>query len=152
MAVLLREPRVPSVTKLQRRKKTVTTGVSRSTTAVARGPCTSAMVTRPPTTSTTVTLFALWQHSHSYHKVRTLLPLGCVLKDTSLQKLSKITKLKMAKINRKKEYADYGEYLEDAYEEAMDRACTKYTYGPPSNRLTIKKSRGRLEAEWNRTK
>lgn len=56
----------------------------------------------------------------------------------------------MAKINRKKEYADYGEYLEDAYEEAMDRASTEYTYGPPSNRVTIRKSKGRLEAVWNR--
>ena len=57
----------------------------------------------------------------------------------------------------KKEYQDYGEYLEDAYEEWCDlleeqRKQTERSaqYGLPSNRLTITEYNGEMKAEWNR--
>lgn len=57
----------------------------------------------------------------------------------------------------KKEYQDYGEYLEDAYEEWCDlleeqRKQTERSaqYGLLSNRLTITEYNGEMKAEWNR--
>ena len=47
----------------------------------------------------------------------------------------------------KKEYSDYGEYLEDAYEETAERAAS---FGLPSNRVTIRNQKGTLEASWKR--
>lgn len=49
----------------------------------------------------------------------------------------------------KKEYKDYGEYLEDAYEEMAERSAR---YGQPSNMVTVRKKKGTLEAEWNKRK
>jgi deoxyadenosine/deoxycytidine kinase len=57
----------------------------------------------------------------------------------------------------KNEYQDYGEYLEDVYEEWCDLLEEQYEiginsaqYGPPSNRLTITQHNGQLKARWNR--
>lgn len=54
----------------------------------------------------------------------------------------------------KKEYKDYGEYLEDAYEESLAEcekmAARSAQYGQPSNKLTITEKNGELEAEWIR--
>ena len=58
----------------------------------------------------------------------------------------------------KKAYKDYGEYLEDAYEEWCDLINKQRKsrgrsakYGPLSNRLTITEYNGELIAEWSRT-
>ena len=51
---------------------------------------------------------------------------------------------------KKKEYQDYGEYLEDAYEEAalkkMYERGEVYIYG--KKKLTITENNGKLTAEW----
>lgn len=59
----------------------------------------------------------------------------------------------------KKEYQDYGEYLEDAYEEWCDlleerrkKEIRSAQYGAPSNRLTITEYNGEMIAEWSREK
>lgn len=49
-----------------------------------------------------------------------------------------------------KEYRDYGEYLEDAYEQqilaAMKKKSDTYIYG--NRKLTITEKNGELIAEW----
>ena len=57
-----------------------------------------------------------------------------------------------------KVYQDYGEYLEDAYEEWCEKMVEEQQgqyervaqYGPSSNRLTIVEVNGTLRAEWSR--